>query len=84
MSISKQSLQLSQDMMLLQSQYNSLVTSNNEALERIIILESERNVLRENNKFLQSKLQGKQKQIKTITAKSEAIQKECSKGCFLN
>ena len=84
MSTSKQSLQLSQDLMNLQSQYNALNIEKNRIASELVIVREENHNLKEHNKFLKSRLQDKQKQIKTAVAKSESIQKECSKECFLN
>jgi len=84
MPISKQSIQLSQDLMDLQSQYNALLTSTNEALARIIVLESERNVLKDEVIQLKDKVKKKQASVNSLSRENGTARRQCNKGCFLN
>jgi len=84
MTISKRELQLSQDLMDLQRQYNALLTSNNDALSRIIVLESERNVLNDEVLYLKDKIKKKQASVNSLSRDNGIARRQCNKGCFLN
>jgi len=84
MTISKQSIQLSQDLMDLQSQYNVLNIENNRLTSELRISKEEILALQENNKFLKTRLKDREAQTKATRSKTDVIKKQCEKGCFLN
>jgi len=84
MAISNQSMQLSQDLMDLQSRYNALNIEKNRITSELRIKKEEILALEESNKFLKSRLKDREAQTKATRSKTDAIKKQCEKGCFLN
>jgi len=84
MTISKQSLQLSQDLMELQSRYNELNRENNRITSELRI-EKEKNVLLQDNIIeLKDKVKKKQATLNALSRDNGTARRQCNKGCFLN